>query len=60
MDENISTDKCCIMHLCENLPENIHILEGNGYVVRGEFFEHIDDCGSTMTVINSVLQHVSM
>ena len=41
---NITDDKCSILHICENLPENIHILKEKGYVVQGEFFEFVIDC----------------
>ncbi len=40
--DNIS--KCGIVHICENLPENVHILEEKGYVVEGEFFEFASEC----------------
>jgi len=30
--------------ICENLPENVHILKEKGYVVRGEFFDFANGC----------------
>jgi len=42
--ENISDGKWGIVDVCENLPENVHVLEEKGYVVQGEFFNHFKTC----------------
>ena len=33
--------------ICENLPENVHILEEMGLTVEGEFFEFVDECNES-------------
>lgn len=33
--------------ICENLPENVHILEELGLTVEGEFFEFVEECNES-------------
>ena len=33
--------------VCENLPENVHILEEFGLTVEGEFFEFVEECNGS-------------
>lgn len=43
--ESINDDKCSILHICENLSENIHILEEKGYMCdHMEFFKYETYC----------------
>lgn len=46
-----------VLHVCENLPENIHILEEKGYEVSGEFFEYVKECNAKHLTFERILMN---
>ena len=55
--DQIDDSHCRIVHICENLPENVHILEEKGYQVQGEFFNFALECDAEDVKFNRVLMN---
>jgi len=45
------------LFLCENLPENVHILVDKGYIVEDEFFAFAEDCKESVMKFDRIIMN---
>ena len=45
------------LFLCENLPENIHVLVNKGYIIEDEFLAFVDDCKESEMIFDRILMN---